>query len=161
MKKTITFIVLLLCSSLFIFAEKHIVRYKDLKIEVIPELKTHDELSVDIVITNITGHTCYIPNVLLYFESSEYYKDNVVRMNGPILRVQNESNKDLPYFGIAPMFSIPDKWEKDKFTRLGKGKSITGHITNLFNSYPSAKECEYITIYSTRLDTEPVKVQLR
>lgn len=161
MKKPITFIVLLLFSSLFLFAEKHIADWGDLKIELFPELKG-EELAVDIKITNISGKTCYIQNVFLKFEYfDDYYQRN--QMFGTIIDVKDEQGNDSPYIGILGFIDAKTKWEKGEFTRLGKGKSITGHISNLFNSFPLANRCKYITIqYIYQLGvSEPVRVQLR
>lgn len=161
MKKPITFIALLLFSSLFLFAEKHIADWGDLKIELFPELKG-EELAVDIKITNISGKTCYIQNVFLKFE---YFDENYqeYRICSTQMDVVDEKGIKSPYIGILGFIEAKGKWEKGYFTRLGKGKSITGHITNLFNSYPRAKDCEYITIqYNYQLGkSEPVTVKLR
>ena len=164
MKKLIFFIIVLLSSSMFLFAEKFIAQYADLKAELIPVLESPDKLSVDIILTNTTGRTCYVQNSSLSFEYIMYrtdYDDIVPRMMGAVLEMKDENGKDLPYIGIEIMPRVLNKWEKGEFTRLGKGKSITGHITNLFTSYPDAKNCEFITIYSTRLQAEPVIVKLR
>ena len=161
MKKPITFIVLLLFSSLFLFAEKHIADWGDLKIELFPELKG-EELAVDIKITNISGKTCYIQNVFLMFE---YFDEDfqLYEMCGTMLHVKDEQGNNSPYRGILGFIDVKTKWEKGEFTRLGKGKSITGHISNLFNSFPLANRCKYITIqYIYQLGvSEPVRVQLR
>ena len=162
MKKFLLVFAILFTFNFFCFSEKYIALYPDLKIELFPVLKSHDELYVDIVITNITGRTCYIPNTLLDFESSEYYSnDNLLRMNGQLLRVKDEHGEDLFYSGILPTPDFPEKWKIGEFTRVGKGKSIKRHITNLFNSYPDAKECESITIYTYALGAPPVTVKLR
>ena len=162
MKKFLTVFCILIACNFFCFSEKYIALYPDLKIELFPVLKNHDELYVEIVITNITGRTCYIPNTLLDFESSEYYSDdNLLRMNGQLLRVKDEHGEDLFYSGILPTPDFPEKWKIGEFTRVGKGKSIKRHITNLFNSYPDAKECESITIYTYALGAPPVTVKLK
>ena len=164
MKKFLLVFAVLLAFNFSCFSEKYIALYPDLKIELFPVLKSYDELDVDIVITNITGRTCYIPNALLNFESSifsHHFGDDLVRMNRRLLWVKDENGKDLLYIGVHPSPHIPKKWERGKFTRVGKGKSITRHITNLFNSYPDAKDCETITIYTYALGAPPVTVHLK
>ena len=160
MKKLIFFIIVLLSSSMFLFAEKFIAQYADLKAELIPVLESPDKLSVDIILTNTTGRTCYIENVLLEFEF--YIDENRNIMCTQFLLVKNEKDEDLSFKGEpSPIIFASTKWMKGSFTRLGKGKSIKRHITNLFNSYPDAKNCEYITIYSKWLKAEPVTVKLK
>lgn len=164
MKKLLLVFSILIACNFFCFSEKYIALYPDLKIELFPVLKSHDELYVDIVITNITGRTCYIPNTLLDFESTRFsyhFGDDLLRMNRKLLWVKDENGKDLLYIGVHPSPHIPKKWERGKFTRVGKGKSITRHITNLFNSYPDAKDCETITIYTYALGAPPVTVHLK
>lgn len=164
MKKFLLVFAVLLAFNFSCFSEKYIALYPDLKIELFPVLKSHDELYVDIVITNITGRTCYIPNTLLDFESTRFsyhFGDDLLRMNRKLLWVKDENGMDLAFSGVHLSPIVPKKWERGKFTRVGKGKSITRHITNLFNSYPDAKECESITIYTYALGAPPVTVKLK
>lgn len=164
MKKFLLVFVVLLALNFYCFSEKFIALYPDLKIELFPVLKSHDELYVDIVITNITGQTCYIPNTLLDFESTRFsyhFGDDLLRMNRKLLWVKDENGMDLAFSGVHLSPIVPKKWERGKFTRVGKGKSIKRHITNLFNSYPDAKECESITIYTYALGAPPVTVKLK
>lgn len=161
MKKSVIILMLILATGFLFAKEKHVADLGDLKIELFPELKG-EELAVDIKITNISGKTCYIQNVFLKFE---YFDENYqeYRICSTQMDVVDEKGIKSPYIGILGFIEAKGKWEKGYFTRLGKGKSITGHITNLFNSYPRAKDCEYITIqYNYQLGkSEPVTVKLK
>lgn len=161
MKKKILVMMMILGVSLMFACEKHIAEEEDLKIELFPELKG-EELAVDIKITNISGRTCYIDNVFLNFE---YFDDEwqQYQMAGTIIDMEDENGIKLWYCGIMGTIIPLSKWEKGYFTRLGKGQSITGHIRNLLNSYPKAKDCEYVTIYYNYQlgKSEPVTVKLK
>lgn len=161
MKKSLFTLLFLVISSLTFANEKHLAKVEDLKIEIFPELKG-DELAVDIKITNVSERSVYIQKGFLEVEDfCEDFQQN--QMAGTILLAENEKNEWFDYCGHMGTLFILDEWKAGWFTRLDSGKTINCHITNLFNSYPDARNCEYITVYYSNIlgVSEPVRVQLK
>lgn len=160
--KRILIVLLLLVISNFSFAsEKHLAMEEDLRVEIFPELKG-DELAVDIKVTNISERSVYIQIGFLMVE--EFDQDlQRHQMSGTILHVKNEEDEYLGYTGAMGMLFILKEWKEGWFIRLDSGKTVNCHITNLFNSYPDARNCEYITVYYSNIlgVSEPVRVQLK